>query len=233
MTLPALIQKQQEKVAVTRLKNIYSALAQAFNSAISEYGTIDNWCKIEYPDYPTFAATTEACSQIISDRVMPYLRVIKDCNKKNNSECFAKERYTNRAGVNTWNTPKGFVVYKGMAITIQAKNGDNITSLWCTGTINMKRSWDTYIRTCGDIYVDINGKQKPNRDGEDLFMFRMYKNGIVPAGRVWDGNYMESFDKHCRLGKGFGSCTAWVIFNENMDYLHCDDLSWEGKTHCD
>lgn len=82
MTLPALIQKQQEKVAVTRLKNIYSALAQAFNSAISEYGTIDNWCKIEYPDYPTFVATTEACSQIISDRVMPYLRVIKDCNKK-------------------------------------------------------------------------------------------------------------------------------------------------------
>lgn len=29
-----------------------------------------------------------------------------------------------------------------------------------------------------------------------------------------------------------GGCTAWVIFNENMDYLHCDDLSWNGKTKC-
>ena len=23
------------------------------------------------------------------------------------------------------------------------------------------------------------------------------------------------------------SCTAWVIYNENLDYLHCDDLSWQ------
>ena len=23
-----------------------------------------------------------------------------------------------------------------------------------------------------------------------------------------------------------------VIFNENMDYLHCKDLSWEGKKEC-
>ncbi len=27
---------------------------------------------------------------------------------------------------------------------------------------------------------------------------------------------------------GYG-CTAWVIYNENMDYLHCNDLNWDGK----
>ena len=27
-------------------------------------------------------------------------------------------------------------------------------------------------------------------------------------------------------------CTAWVIINENMDYLHCSDLSWTGKHSC-
>lgn len=28
------------------------------------------------------------------------------------------------------------------------------------------------------------------------------------------------------------NCTAWLLYNENMDYLHCDDLSWTGKTKC-
>ena len=28
------------------------------------------------------------------------------------------------------------------------------------------------------------------------------------------------------------SCTAWVIFKENMDYLKCDDLTWDGKNKC-
>ena len=26
--------------------------------------------------------------------------------------------------------------------------------------------------------------------------------------------------------------TAGVIYNGNMDYLHCNDLSWHGKTKC-
>ncbi len=28
-------------------------------------------------------------------------------------------------------------------------------------------------------------------------------------------------------------CAAWVIYNENLDYLHCNDLAWDGKTKCD
>ena len=28
------------------------------------------------------------------------------------------------------------------------------------------------------------------------------------------------------------TCAAWIIYNENMDYLHCNDLSWDGKKRC-
>ena len=28
------------------------------------------------------------------------------------------------------------------------------------------------------------------------------------------------------------SMTAWVLHNENLDYLHCNDLSWDGKHSC-
>ena len=49
-----------------------------------------------------------------------------------------------------------------------------------------------------------------------------------------------TFNTHCRdKNAGFLSggpngagCTAWVIYNENMDYLRCDDLSWDGKHEC-
>lgn len=45
-----------------------------------------------------------------------------------------------------------------------------------------------------------------------------------------------SFEKYCNLSKpgnlnGYG-CAALVIYNENMDYLYCDDLSWNGKKQC-
>lgn len=41
-----------------------------------------------------------------------------------------------------------------------------------------------------------------------------------------------SFDNEClQKTSGFG-CTAWVIYNSNMDYMHCSDISWDGKTSC-
>lgn len=53
---------------------------------------------------------------------------------------------------------------------------------------------------------------------------------------------MQEFEKGCNISKdhpytGFTSekmfnCAAWVLYNENMDYLHCDDLSWGKKTRC-
>ena len=50
----------------------------------------------------------------------------------------------------------------------------------------------------------------------------------------------RSFEKYCDIknSEGIGAmeqgraCTAWVIYNGNMDYLHCNDLSWHGKTKC-
>ena len=43
MTLPALIQKQNEKATVVQLKKAYSMLSQAVLAEIAENGTVDNW----------------------------------------------------------------------------------------------------------------------------------------------------------------------------------------------
>lgn len=38
--------------------------------------------------------------------------------------------------------------------------------------------------------------------------------------------------KRCLKGYDGYECTAWALFNENMDYFRCQDLSWNEKTRC-
>ncbi len=76
---------------------------------------------------------------------------------------------------------------------------------------------------CGEVSVDVNGNKGPNRDGYDVFYFHITKFGVVPFGGINDS--VNPFNSN-------NSYAAWVIYNGNMDYLHCDDLSWNGKTKC-
>ena len=85
--------------------------------------------------------------------------------------------------------------------------------------------------TCGIIGVDINGFKRPNTVGVDYFNFWFTKYGIVPCGS--QDNTTHAFQAQCRdksIQTGL-ACTSWVLTNENMDYLHCNDLSWR-KTKC-
>jgi hypothetical protein len=44
-----------------------------------------------------------------------------------------------------------------------------------------------------------------------------------------------SFEENC-LGQNYtsiGSCTAWVLAKENMDYLHCpSSIGWKKASRC-
>ena len=78
---------------------------------------------------------------------------------------------------------------------------------------------------CAIIYLDINGSNAPNTHGKDIFSFYLTKNCIEPVGTQDETAW--TFEKGS-LGR-----TAWVIANENLDYLRCPkDLDWDGKTKC-
>jgi len=73
------------------------------------------------------------------------------------------------------------------------------------------------------IYVDLNGLKKPNKVGVDIFQFSM------------DNGYLTMYDDKtgdvvCYTNPW--TCSAWVVANGNMDYLHCNNLSWSGPTKC-
>jgi hypothetical protein len=87
---------------------------------------------------------------------------------------------------------------------------------------------------CGNIKVDIDGFKGPFRIGQDYFYFAYTKNSIIARGEQDDP--VSPFETDCNLENtakdGGAGCAAGVIFNENINYLHCNNLSWDGPTKC-
>ena len=90
-----------------------------------------------------------------------------------------------------------------------------------------------------EIRVDVNGFKGPNTVGRDIFYFAIKDDKVIPIGlqnEKDNSDGADKFNKYCNISSSIDyngiACTGWVITNENMDYLHCNDLSWNGKHSC-
>lgn len=222
LTLPAIIQKQNEKATITTLKKFYSSISQAFTFANTEYGTPDNW-------YDTDMTQAER-SKIVADNLTKFMKISSNCH--NNAGCFYDGTYKRIDGKTVLFNSKQharFVTSDGISVLV---NGFTTTE--------MQGKEDSLGHVYADIIVDINGYKKPNTLGKDTFSFLMLRDKIIPSGVPNHIITSEEgpallFPDDCNTKKCIDiceSCTAWVIYNENMDYLYCTDLSWQGKKTC-
>ena len=220
MTLPTLIAKYQEKVTVTKLKKAYSVLNSAYKMAVVQHGTIDQWGLTT-----TSTGSTNDEGQLILDPsgmqkaidiMTPYLGV----KPQDNSFLGDYTVYTMQGTVLT----SGGTGVDDVKSFFQLKDGTIINFGW-TNSDNM------------DIAVWFPNKRNQFTTGKDIFYFTMVKNGVYPYG-IENKNISAAypFPDECSIsstlrtnGRG---CAAWVIYNENMDYLKCDGLSWDGKHKC-
>ena len=150
-------------------------------------------------------------------------KIVKDCGTGSGKECVTQGYMKYLNGSNNPNPVGRFsseYFYK-----IKIANGSTI--IFYT---NSNRTSDT--EACGAIIVDINGPKPTFTYGKDLFSFAVYKIGqVIPSGKGIDPNGEAT--SRCNPKANGRACAAWVIFNENMDYLDCaDELSWNGKTSC-
>ncbi len=141
----------------------------------------------------------------IAEKLIPYLKVTKDCGFEKG--CFpANVTYKYFDGTTWYGIDSATRPYK---------------LILADGTLIAIES----LGTRGKVFVDINGFKGPNQDGKDLFSFILEKNTVVPFG-----------DPEGKSGVTFGrnqGYTAWVIYNENMDYLRCPEkLGWDKATSC-
>ena len=221
MTLPALVQKQQDKITVTKLKKAYSVISQAYLMARNENGEINNWgfagniTNSDRDENGVFDSSVYDNSELFGSKLIPYMKVTSTCY----------DRGTNCKIPSQYNLSVSIRYNKNTTTQIKLADGTVFLGGWlaninCTQTVS-----------CGDFSVDVNGPEnKPNTVGKDVFYFAIYQNKIVPYG----GNTgSATFDKRCKNGGDGYGCTAWVIYNENLDYLKCpDQLSWDGNTKC-
>lgn len=231
MTLPTLIQKHQEKVTISRLKKAYSALSQAYLFTVQEYGTPDNWnlksLERIYNDDGEIISYDASGIEIQRKFLTKFM---KGKNCETSSECAAKNNIveTNLSLTNPNSSIKMFPKYVMADGTIISFT--NIVSETCSAADVGK------TKVCSHLEVFLPSGKKELRRGVNNFMFYITTEGIIPAGR--DGTAQFTFERDCvndssntRSTNGHG-CTAWVIMHENMDYLHCNDLSWNGKIKC-
>ena len=218
ITIPTLIENHREKVTVTRLKKVYSLLSQALLAAINENGTPDLWAKYQYDD---IEESVNTITRFDVKNLVNQLKVVKNCGYVSMG-CFTSGGYKQLNGAaerdfeNLNNRYYKLVLSDGTLLAIEGYES-NLTS-------------SNDDKNYGEIWVDINGNARPNTAGKDLFLFLYKQYKVVPYGY----NQMDKSLKSggCTINSSGYSCTAWVLINENMDYLHCDDLSWSGKIRC-
>ena len=206
MTMPSLIQNYQEKATVTKLKKCYSLVSQAYVSILNDEGGSD---------------TLQAGDDLeMMEKFGKYLKYQKTCGR--NKGCFPNVTYKSVTG-NGYNKWEDDTTYRSRAILTDG-------TLIMFNLNALRNNSDNFY---AQIYVDINGFKGPNQLGRDFFYFYISPEKIVPGGaKVLETIFPDQkFDENCIQQNGY-ACAAWVIYNENMDYLHCKDLSWDGKHSC-
>ncbi len=216
MTIPNLVQSYQEKVTVTKLKEFYSMLSQVVQMAVVENGTPDNW------------GFETGNSEKMITMLKPYIKFDKICDV--GEKCHSASSIYSKSGGTLLNYI--FNTYTLERYAAKLSNGIVMSAYLQSPDCNQTIS-ETH-KTCGEYAVDVNGSSKPNTYGSDIFLLDLTKDGqIIPKGAKEYTHDDYTFDKGCLPSKtpGWG-CAAWVIQNGNMDYLKCDDLSWDGKHKC-
>lgn len=223
-TLPGFITQQQRNSIIIQLQRDYAIYSSGFEQAISENGSPDNW------DTDGSGGTTDLSD--INGIVSKYFKVTKNCGT--GPGCFPDIYYNNLKGVeNRTNLNQDplytkFKLVDGTSVAINQFSPD--CSLDWGDSLQLKN-------VCGMIVMDVNGDKSPNTYGMDFFGFAYTKYGLVALGSQMQNNY--PFSGFCSLNSNANfkyenglSCTAWAMYNKNMDYLDCKGLNWKGKTTC-
>ena len=224
MTLPTLVQSYLEKQRVTQLKTTVSRINQAVQQIEQEYGTIDTWGLTE-----TFQGVDEEGKNILDyssgaifmTRLAKYF---KGATFLNNKDIVAYVKTLDgRTAFYPWKVNSEDKRY------LKLIDGTIIIIGWVSCSAGIKSK-------CSDFWI-VYPRKKDSQLGVDVFNFLLYpQKGLLPNG--WNARVgklapkCSKFSSNINASSADRTCTAWVYYNENMDYLHCDDLNWQTKTKC-
>lgn len=225
-TIPVMYTDYQRNFTIIRLQRDYAILSSGFNQAINENGTPDTWGSANSGGPTDLAGINNVFSR--------YFKLAKNCGT--GSGCFPTIIYQNLKGVDAQTILDQDPQYTKLLLL----DGTSLAISQLDSSCN--QNWGNtpeLSHVCGLLELDVNGEKAPNTYGIDFFGFAYTKYGIVPLGSPLQSNGYP-FSGFCNTNSNANfkyenglSCTAWVMYNKNMDYLDCKGLNWNnGKTSC-
>lgn len=220
LTMPTLIQKTTEQRTISQLSKTYSTLSQAWQRMETEYGTIDTWGISDTylgKDDDGNNILDYSANQLIAKRLREFLKVVKVC--KTGEYCPAE---------------KGYYLNGTEGISKPLSADEEGLNFYLNDGTFVGLGWYNTPHNNMDFNV-ILPHSKNIVLGKNQFYFTAMPNRIVPEGAPdtftsMGFSYCNPNSSKSNTGRG---CTAWVIYNRNMDYLHCrDKLDWKTKTSC-
>ena len=222
MTIPTLISNYQKKEVATKLKQTYSILSQALQMAQVEKGDTTTWAVNDI--YGTDVADTnfsvrDVTTDFVKSYLMPNLKVSKDYGYTTNSTIGYDGLYY-AGNSNEKRNRSGYMFLLSNNVLIQVGVGTSgcIGTTLPDGSCDGKREYRNIV-----FWVDINGFQKPNMDGKDVFLmtFNVQKKvfGFHKYGDVSRDKYLE----FCKSSEDAQVC-GYLIFMDNWEIK--DDYPW-------
>ena len=197
------MQKQNEKATITAVKKNAALVSNAVKMAIANDGVFKGTTVKAWYDY-----------------ISPYLKIQKYCGTA--TGCWVNSRLKSLHGADWINMDSAYTYQKAILA-----DGSSF------------QTWTSPDSDNAEFRIDYNGKKGPNTVGIDIFYFSINKkDGKIRLVSDNGANYSDYEGIYlCKKNDTSSSynglrCTDWIFFNDNMDYLHCDDLSWNGKTKC-
>lgn len=200
ITIPALMNRTQDKEFKTKMKKEYSVLSEAFQSLKNDYGDsiIDAFADCPHPEAP---------DRCLKDTFKQKLSYWQECETDNFPEGVCVVPYTDITRLN--GDAHGGLYFDGSESTLNLNDGSSVTfvgnSLTCQWALNAS----TYTNACGMAVLDVNGLKKPNTIGKDIYLFFIMADVLRPASVSSLETSVTGGSDDCNTGTNRGySCAS-------------------------
>ena len=199
MTLPSLIQKNQDKELISRVKKTYSVLNNALIAAQADSGVVGDNSVIFNPQDDNFT---------VAQNLKKYFNGAKLCENKSQKGCskfyyqvkYATLRFdeNNTTSFYDDNAPR-LILSDGAVITISNSRRDGCTAVVTASKTDEYgrpiKNPDGTIQTttwtssgCAYLKFDANGPKNPNQYGRDVYGVTVLRSKIRPDGGMYGSN---------------------------------------------
>lgn len=200
MTIPTLMNSTQDKEFKAKLLKEYSVLSQVQGLLAvdngGDFSSVFSSCTAD-------GTTGETCMKNIFKTKLNYT---KECDSGATlGTCIsavADIKYLNGSAADAWGLGNGTGGIAGLVLNDGTSMTMHLDSSTCSDVIS-------YGALCGWTTVDVNGLQKPNQWGKDIYLFYILSNKIIPASAT-----TESSDD-CGAGTNYGRTCAGKYISGN------------------